>query len=338
MTASAPPPGAIDLHCHWFPEPFLEAIEGEGGSHDVLLRREGDGSRRLIFKGVPHPPMGPFADVQGRLAKMDQRGIGMQVLSLSAQVHVSWGDPGLGLALAQIVNDEYARLAQAYPGRFQGIAAVPLHDPRKALEEGERAVRVLGLRGVGLLTNVDGTYLDDQRFWPLYERAQELGVPLVVHPANPAGKEKMREYELANFVGFPLETTLCVARLIFAGVLERFPRLSWAFYHGGGQVPYLLGRWDHGYRERLRKKMTLAKLPSEFARMLYFDTVVHSPEALGFLIKTVGVDRVVVGTDYPYDMADSDPVGTVGSVQSLTADGRQRILRENAAALLSLAG
>lgn len=326
---------AIDTHCHWFPEPFLDLLEREGAPYDVLVRRE-NGRRRLIFKGAPHPPLDAFRDVTERLCRMDRRGIRMQVLSLSAQVHVSWGDGALALALAQIVNDEYARLAAEHPARFAGIAALPLHEPRRALEELERAVRVKGLRGAGFISNVEGVYLDDQRFWPLYEAAQALGVPIVIHPAGPAGRDKMREYELVNFVGFPLDTTLTAARMIFGGVLERFPRLRVLLYHGGGQIPYILGRWDHGYQARPAARAAIPRPPSAYLPAFAFDTIVHAPGALAFLVATVGAGRVVVGTDYPYDMADDDPVGSVRAAPGLGQADRDRILHGNAAALFGL--
>ncbi|MBI2370542.1 MAG: amidohydrolase [Deltaproteobacteria bacterium] len=327
----------VDVHSHFFPPAFLEEIGRRGGKYDVQLQRGTEGQPVLVQQGRRHPALRPFSDIQERLAYMDGAGIDVHALSLSAQLNLFWPEGADALALCELLNDEYARLAQAHPGRFVGVAAVPLQDVPLALKELDRAVTKRGLRAVGILSNVRGTYLDDPRFYPFYERVQDLGVPIQVHPANPVGKEQMQEFELMNSVGFPLDSTLSIARLILSGTLERFPRLRFIYYHGGGAIPYVKGRMDHnwGQRQEARKAIAL-RPPSAYLEQFYFDTILHDHRALAYLIEAVGADQVVLGSDCAYDMADLDPVGSLKAVPGLAEEARRKILGENAARLYRL--
>ncbi len=295
------------------------------------------GDRGLQFIRWFHPPLRPFVDIEDRLAYMDRVGVHTHILTLSGQVTPIWVEAAFGLAMAQVANDEYAALQAKYPHRFVGAAAVPLQDPKRAIEELDRAVRVKGLRGVNLLANIQGNYLDAPEFVPFFERVQELGVPVLVHPTDPGGAIAADEYALFAHVGYPVDTTVAIARLIFSGVFERFPRIRWVFFHGGGAAPYLGGRWDQGYRRGFPEASGLSRLPSEYLAAIYFDTLLYQPEGLRFLARVVGTDHILMGTDYPYAlMADEDPVGTVRSVPGLRAVERVKILGGNAARLFDI--
>lgn len=327
----------VDIHCHWFPEALIRLLERDGPQHGIEVRPLPSGDRGMQFIRWYHPPLHPFVDVEHRLAYMERVGVHTHVVTLSGQVTPIWVEPGFGLAMAQVVNDEYAALQAKYPDRFVGAAVVPLQDPPRAIEELDRAVREKRLRGVNLLANIQGKYLDAPEFTPFLERVQELGVPVLVHPTDPGGPIAVDEYALFALVGYPVDTTMLIARLIFSGVLDRFPRIPWVFYHGGGTAPYLGGRWDQGRRKGFTGASGLARLPSEYLASLYFDTLLYHPGALGFLVRMVGTDRVLMGTDYPYMlMADEDPVGTVRDIPRLTAADCAKILGGNATRLFKL--
>ena len=162
-------------------------------------------------------------------------------------------------------------------------------------------------------------------------------MPVLVHPTDPGGPAAADEHALFAHVGYPLDTTVAIARLIFSGALERFPRVPWIFYHCGGAAPYLRGRWDRGYRSGFPEAPGLSRVPSEYAASLYFDTLVYDAATLRFLVQVVGADRVLTGTDYPYAlMADEDPVGTVRRIPGLKPAARAKILGGNAARLFGL--
>jgi aminocarboxymuconate-semialdehyde decarboxylase len=327
----------VDVHCHWFPEALIRLLERDGPRHGIEVKPSPSGDRSLRFIRWFHPPLHPFVDVEHRLAYMDRVGVDTHVLTLSGQVTPIWVEPDFGLAMAQVANDEYAALQQKYPDRFVGVAAVPLQDPRRAIGELERAVSGKGLRGVNLLANIQGKYLDAPEFLPFFERVQELGVPVVVHPTDPGGPAAVDEHALFAHVGYPLDTTVAIARLIFSGALQRFPRIPWIFYHGGGAAPYLRGRWDRGFRSGFPEAPGLSRAPSEYVASLYFDALVYDAETLRFLVRVMGPDHVLMGTDYPYTlMAEEDPVGSVRALRGLAAADRARILGGTAARLFGL--
>jgi aminocarboxymuconate-semialdehyde decarboxylase len=327
----------VDVHCHWFPEGLIRLLERDGPRHGIEVRPLTSGDRGLQFIRWFHPPLRPFVNVEDRLAYMDRAGVHTHILTLSGQVTPIWVEAGFGLAMAEVVNDEYAALQTKHPDRFVGVAAVPLQDPRRALDEVDRAVRKLGLRGVNLLANIQGRYLDAPEFVPFLERVQELEVPVLVHPTDPGGAIAADEYALFAHVGYPVDTTMAIARLIFSGTFERFPRIPWIFFHGGGTAPYLRGRWDQGFRRGFPEAPGLSRRPSEYLASLYFDTLLYQSEGLRLLANVVGADHILMGTDYPYAlMADEDPMATVRSIPGLKAAERMKILGGNAARAFGL--
>lgn len=300
----------IDSHTHFFPSAFLDEIGRRGRPYDMELTPGADGVPTLLMHGVPHPHLLPFFDVEHHLRRMDASQIDMHVVWQSSRPNVFWADADLGLALCQIINDEYADLVARHPGRFAGIASVPLQDIGRSVVEAERAITKKGLSGVMANTNIRGRYLDDPYFWPLYEVLQELDVPLFLHPANAYGAEKLRDFHLSFLLGLPAETTLSVARMIFSGTLDRFPKLRLFVPHGGGLLPFLAGRLDHGFEVRPECKR-IERPPVEYLARMLFDSVVYSPDVLCFAVKKAGANCVALGSDYPYDMADEHAVSTV---------------------------
>jgi aminocarboxymuconate-semialdehyde decarboxylase len=265
---------------------------------------------------------------------MDARGVALHALSLMPPM-VYWADADLGLRLARVVNDAIAAAVRAHPDRLVGLATLPLQAPAAAAAEAGRAVTELGLRGVYLGTNVRGTDLDDGSLAPVFGRVAELGVPVFLHPLNVLGGGRVGAYYLHNLLGNPFDTAVAAARLIFGGVLDRYPSLRVCLAHAGGAFPYLVGRLDRGYRVR-RECRHLPRPPSAYVDRLYFDTIAHSPDALRYLIGLVGAERVMLGSDYCFDMGLEDPVSALAAVQPLSPEDRARILGGNARRLLGL--
>jgi aminocarboxymuconate-semialdehyde decarboxylase len=322
----------IDSHTHFFPRRFIDEIGRSGGAHGMEVTTGLHGEPVLIMRGTPHPDLVPFYDVEHHLRRMAAVGVDMHVIWQSSRPNVFWADPKLGLALCQIINDEYAELVARHPARFRGIASVPLQDIKASVAELERAIAGKKLCGVMANTNIRDRYLDDSYFYPFYEALEALGVPLFLHPANAFGADKLRDFHLSFLLGLPAETTLSVARLIFSGTLDRFPGLRLFVPHAGGLLPFLAGRLDHGFdvRPECRK---IERRPHEYLDRMLLDTIVYSPDILKFATKKAGTSQIALGSDYPYDMADDDPVATLSKV-GLPSDAFSRIGSENLLAFL----
>ncbi|MFC2048237.1 amidohydrolase family protein, partial [Chloroflexota bacterium] len=205
-----------------------------------------------------------------------------------------------------------------------------------AIKEMERAAKQLGMRAIAIGTNVNGKNLDEPELFPVFERARDLGLLVYLHPVNVlSGKERLRSYHLRNLIGNPTETAIAIASIIFGGILERLPDLKLLFSHAGGTMPWLIGRHDHGYKVRPECQAAIPKPPSEYYKLIHFDTIAHHPQNLLHLVKTVGSDRVLLGSDYPADMADDNPVATVANLDIPETD-KQKIWGGNAARLLNI--
>lgn len=324
----------IDSHTHFFPRAFLEEIGRRGQPFGMELKSGAGGVPALLMNGVPHPSLLPFISVERHLHRMDASQIDMHVVWQSSRPNVFWADPDLGLALCQIINDEYADLVARYPARFAAIASVPLQDIGRSVAEAERAVTKKRLSGVMTNTNIRGRYLDDPYFWPLYELMQELDAPLFLHPANVFGADKLRDFHLSFLLGLPAETTLSVARMIFSGTLDRFPKLRLFVPHGGGLLPFLAGRLNHGFEVRPECRK-IERSPVEYLDRMLLDSVVYSPDILGFVVQKAGVNHLALGSDYPYDMADEHAVSTVMQA-GLPASAIDPIMSENIRRFLGL--
>jgi aminocarboxymuconate-semialdehyde decarboxylase len=269
-----------------------------------------------------------------RVRDMDNLGVDMQALSIANHIAPPFLD--LSIDASHLYNDMIAEVVNAYPSRFVGLGTIPLQEPRSAADELERCMTQLNLRGVEIGTSVQGRNLDSPDLWSFYERAEKLDAFIFVHPTNVQGADRMPKYHLANLVGNPSATTLAAASLIFGGVLEAFPDLKFCLAHAGGFAPFQRGRFDHGYEVRPECKEKISKPPSEYFKLLYFDTVAHYEPALTYLIKSVDSKHVLLGSDYPADMADFHPVASVENLKTITNTDKRRVLGENAANLLKI--
>jgi aminocarboxymuconate-semialdehyde decarboxylase len=234
---------------------------------------------------------------------------------------------------AQTVNEGIAAAVARNSDRFVGMGTVPLQNVQMAVHEMRRCVRDLDLRGIAISSNVNGRDLHAEELRPFFAAAEELGVLLFIHPLGFTQGNRMSEYYFNNLIGNPLESTLAVGHLIFGGVLDRYPRLRICVAHGGGYVPGYWGRMDHGWRARADCREHCRNLPSSYLRKLWLDTLVFDPDQLDSLVRTHGADRLCLGTDYPFDMSEPDPIGFHAR---LTNADQVKILGMNAAELLGL--
>jgi aminocarboxymuconate-semialdehyde decarboxylase len=283
---------------------------------------------------VPIGPISPhYYDLDLRLKAMDSQGVAVHTLSLMPPM-VYWADEASALGLARLVNDAMAEAARAHPDRFVVLATLPMQNPAAAVSEVDRAVNELGCRGIYLGTNVRGKELTDVSFLPVFERIHALGVPIFLHPLNVIGAQRLVSYHLHNLLGNPFDTAVAAANLIFSGLLDRFPKLNVCLPHAGGALPYLIGRLNHGWKVRPECR-ALKKPPSSYLRRFTYDTISHAPESLRYLIDLVGADRVMLGSDYCFDMGYERPVEAVTALK-LSRSDQEKILHGNAARLLRL--
>ncbi|MBI4607550.1 MAG: amidohydrolase [Candidatus Rokubacteria bacterium] len=325
----------VDIHAHYFPEPYLRAIETQGEAFGVKLNRSDPAGPAIQVGAVLGGPLRPaFWDLDLRRKEMDRQRVAVHALSLTHPM-VYWADSALGLRLARLVNDALGQAHTAFPDRFVGLATLPLQDPPQAVGELARAAKLPGIRGVYLGTNVNGRELSDPAFLPVWQRIDQLRLPVFLHPLSVIGAQRLAPYYLGNLLGNPFDTAVAAAHLIFGGILDRFPRLTVCLPHAGGAFPYLVGRLDRGRKVR-PECAHLKRPPSAYLRRFTYDTVSHAPESLRYLIGLVGADRVMVGSDYCFDMGYERPVEVITRLARLSRGGQARILGGTAAKLLRL--
>jgi len=271
-----------------------------------------------------------------RLADLDQMGIDFQVV-MSPPPQCYYTVPiDIAVKAAQPVNDGIAEFVARKPDRFAGLGSVPMPDGAEAASELERCMRKLGLKGAQILTNVNGKELSDAAFAPFWRKAEELGALVLIHPLGFTEAARLSRFYFNNVIGNPLETTITLHYLIFDGVLERHPNLKILAVHGGGYLGAYPGRIDHAWGARSDSHGALPHPPTTYLKRIYFDTVVFTPHQLAELVRVFGPDHVIMGTDYPYDMADYDPLGLLASVESFDPSTIGRIAGGNARRLLGL--
>lgn len=331
----APPIQTIDTHAHYFPQSYIDLIAQHGKRCGTTVTVDDKGIT-FIQVGL-HLRTGPitrtFIDLDERLKIMDQQGVGMHALSLT-QPMVYWADDELGVQLCVAFNDAISAAHKAHPNRLIGFACLPMQNPTLAVQELERAAKLPGIKGVYFATAVRDRELSDRSFFPVYERCEALGLPIFLHPMM-INNERMKQFYLINLCGNPFDTALAASHLIYGGVLDAFPKLEISLPHAGGVLPILRGRLDRGFYTRAECK-TISKPPSSYLKRFTYDTISYDEAILEDLIKLVGADRILVGSDYCFDIAYEEPIRFLDGVKSLTAEQRQQIVWHNAAKLLKL--
>jgi aminocarboxymuconate-semialdehyde decarboxylase len=275
-----------------------------------------------------------LTSVERRLADLDAIGVDVQVVG-PMPMHRYWAEPALAGKLATVINEAVAAHCAAGAGRLYGLGTLPLQHPDLAVRELERAMTDLGLKGVSVSTNVDGRELADAAFEPVWAAAAALGAVVFIHPWGCSLGARLGAHFLGNTFGQPAETGLALSHLIFAGTLDRHPGLRLLAAHGGGFLPTYIGRSDHAWSRRADAR-GCAGPPSSYLRRLWYDALVYTPQALRHLVEVAGSDKVVLGTDYPFDMGVTDPVERAAAA-ALPAADLTAILSGNAAALFGLA-
>jgi aminocarboxymuconate-semialdehyde decarboxylase len=327
-------PGPLDMHAHVLPPALMERLEA-GERAGLAIETAADG-KRLVLGGrrSPTPLLPGLYSMDIRLRTMAEHGVAAQLLSPWIGLvpnHLGEAD---AVWLAEAVNEGIAAIAGAEPGRFVGIGSAPLQWPERAAEMLRWAIRELGLLGVEINTTLGPErFLDDPAVDPFWAEAETLGALVFIHPSLGGSGKQYERYYLNNLVHNPLETTVAAAHLIFGGVIERFPRLKILLAHGGGFLPYDLGRLRRGRLVRKETKVSMQGSVDDSFRRFLFDTITHSAPALRFLVELVGPGRVLAGSDYPFDMADDAFVATVREV-GLDAGATHAVLRGNAERLL----
>ena len=270
-----------------------------------------------------------------RLADLDAMGIDVQIIAPPPPQCYYTVPVGIAVEAARIVNDGIAEFVAKMPDRFAGLGSVPMPDGNEAAKELERCVGKLGLKGAQILTNVAGRELSDPAFEPFWKKAEELNAFIVLHPSGFTEGKRFARFSFSNTIGNPLETTIALHYLIFDGVIERHPNLKILAVHGGGYLGAYSGRIDHAWGARSDTHGTLPQPPTSYLRKIYFDSVVFTPYQLAELVRLYGADHVIMGTDYPFDMADYDPIGHVASA-GLDAAAIAAVAGGNAKRLLGL--
>lgn len=312
----------IDVHAHMVPASLAGRLAGGGAGHAVTSRVE---SGRLHLTVGERPELrvrDDLVDVAARVAAMDRAGLDVQLLSAWIPLTAYHLPSPEGAAWSRLFNESLADTVSTHPDRFRAMATVPLQDGVAAAGELSYAVRELNMVGVQIAPNVNGGGLEEglDEFW---EAAERLRCVVLIHPDQESGIQPKPPFMLSNFVGNAAETTVAASRLVLGGVLERHPDLKICLVHGGGYVPTQAPRLDHGYEHEPRlADRRIDRPPSHYLRQMYYDTVTHSPEVLRYLVDFAGHEQVLLGTDYPFEMGETDPVGLLQRVSGLTDSQR----------------
>lgn len=323
----------IDIHSHVVPRTVIDAIELNPDRYGTRIEVK-DGKRYFAVHG-PQAELKPeFYDADAKVEWMERVGLDVSVISVAPPIYFYGLSPDKGLEAAILANDGIAQMVEVRPDRLRGMAHLPMQDPDAAIAELERVVKEYGFKGVEIATSIEGDTLAHPRFRKVLKTIEQLGCFIFAHPYQCIAHGGMDDYYLSNFVGFPLDTTLMVANLMFSGALDELKQLRIVLAHGGGYVPYQIGRFVHGHSVRSEPKKNSQTSPRDLLRRFYFDTLTHEPRATRHLINMVGADRVVIGTDHPFDMGPVDPIGAIDAIPGLTPSEREQLCTLTAKALL----
>jgi aminocarboxymuconate-semialdehyde decarboxylase len=323
----------LDLHTHYYPEIFFQMIRDTPS--EFSFAKDPTGRTIITHRGARFFGVtAPMSDPNKRLEDMDRVGVDVEVISLSTP-NIFFADETRQPEVARTLNDAYAELIAKHPNRFKGFASIPMDAPDAALDELHRAIDELKLNGVVLLSNIKGRALTSPAYRPFFEEANRMNLCIFLHPMLPANPEPYTEYVLGPLVGFPFDTTLAVARMCFDGMLRELPNIRWVIGHLGGAIPYLMERLDSGYRDFAECRVNIDQPPSTYLKRLYYDTVTFSSYNLRMARDLVGVDHMVMGSDYPHLLGSIER--SVSSIQELGIPEyeKEKIFSETALSILN---
>ena len=327
----------IDIHCHRECAPAADFMKDASLAAGKVALGHGNATTRMVNERqlATIKPKMDVLDV--RLADMDAMGVDVQAVAIAVYQYYYWADADLGAKVSRLMNEEVVEATAKYGDRFLPLGTVPLQDTEAAVQELRYLATELGMRGIEIGTHVEGEEIASPRLDPFWAEVEQLGLVVVIHTQGTTHADRLQGHNFVNIIGHPIEATLAQAHLIFNGVIERHPGLKILVVHGGGYLPAYPGRIDHGWRAREDIREGVPKPPGSYLRNFYFDTMVFEPEQLKFLVDRYGADHVLLGTDYPYDMGDEDPLALVGAAPGLTQEQVDLISGGNAARLLGLA-
>jgi aminocarboxymuconate-semialdehyde decarboxylase len=326
----------IDIHTHIMPEKMPNWVQKFG--YGEFIHLEHRNCKACMMKGDKL-----FREVADncfredvRLKDMDATGVTIQVLSTIPVLFNYWAKPADGLETSRFFNDHIAECVSKEPDKFIGIGTVPLQDADLAIKEMERCVKELKMPGLEIGSNVNGKNLSEKEFFPFYEAAEKLGCALFVHPWEMMGEKEMMKYWLPWLVGMPAETSRAICSMIFGGVFEKFPKLRVAFAHGGGSFPFTIGRIQHGFDVRPDLVAIDNNVdPKKYLGKFWFDSLVHDEDALNYLIRLVGDEKICLGSDYPFPLGEHHP-GKMIEEMELASPAKEKLLHVNAKQWLNI--
>lgn len=329
---------SIDVHAHLTPQCFWRATENGGDWHGIHREKDARGVECALVGGQRHPlPPRARWNTEERLADMDSLGMDMQVVSPYGGFYNYHLPAATAVATARATNDEIRDMIRAWPERFAGLGTLPMQDVKAAIAELERCMTTLGLKGAEINDHINGRTLDEPEFRPFWKAAEQLGALIFFHQGGETlVTRRSTRYHLPNTIGNLVDRAVTFATLVMGGVLDECPDLKICLGHGGGYTCYGIGRLDHGWQVRAEARVHIGRPPSAYLGRFYYDCIVYTEPALRYLIDTVGIERVVLGTDWPYDMALDWPVSWILGMKSLTQEEKDAILWKNLERLLGL--
>ena len=329
---------AIDIHAHLIPQVLWRAVNSGKDWYGTRRERDAKGQESLVQDSRRTGPVTPqfrFTPEE-RIKEMDALGVDVHVVSVAPPLFNYHLESSMAVQSAREVNDEIAGMVREWPQRFAGLANLPLPDIKASIAELERAVTQLGLQGAEIDTMVNDLNWDEPELFPLFQAAEQMGALLFFHPTHSIVWRLTDRYHLGNTIGNTLEDTMVAAALIFGGILDRCPNLKVCIAHGGGYACYGIGRMERGWQVRSEARLNIKQPPSTYLRRIYYDCITHSEAALRFMIDTIGADRIVLGSDWPFDMGLDSPVEWLNGMESLSQEEKELILGKNLEQLLGI--
>lgn len=326
----------IDIHCHRECGPANDVMADAARAAGKVALGHGNPTTQAVNKRQLAAIRPKMDLLNVRLADMNRMGVDIQAVAVAVYQYYYWADPELGAKVARIINEEFAEATAPYGGRFKPLGTVPLQDTDAAIQELRYLAGELGMRGIEIGTHVEGEEISSPRLDPFWAEVEALGLVVVIHTQGATHAQRLSDHNFVNIIGHAFEATLATAHLIFDGVVERYPRLKIVVVHGGGYLPAYAGRIDHGWRAREDVSEGVPQLPTSYLKKFFFDTMVFEPGQVEYLTNLYGAEHVLLGTDYPYDMGDEDPLALLGECSGLDQAQIDLIAGGNAARLLGL--